>query len=131
MPRPFRVRVYGKAGCDKCAVLNQRLDRLLEQERWQDVDKEYCDILTEDGLVTFCETECINPQRIPAMVVTRWNDSEKEYEPISARNPGVTQPEFGKSHLYHYVGLQTDYSRTGRGVITPKMIQAVLDEAMA
>ena len=35
-----------------------------------------------------------------------------------------------KSRLYQFVGLQTDYSEAGKGVISPKMIQAVLAEAM-
>jgi len=95
------------------------------------MEKEYCDVLTEDGLVTFCEAECINPQRIPAMVVARWSETGKEYEPVPATDPGNPRARLGKSHLFHYVGLQTDYSATGRGVITPKMIEAVLEEATA
>ena len=37
----------------------------------------------------------------------------------------------GSSALYTWVGLQTDYSSVGRGVITPRMIEAVLRQAKA
>ena len=53
--KPYRVEVFGKAGCDKCAVLNQRLDKLLGEETWQSFEKVYRDVLTEDGLVEFSE----------------------------------------------------------------------------
>ena len=65
----FVVKVFGKPGCDKCKVLNRRLDSLFAKEEWQDFRKVYCDVETEEGLVEFCNVECINPQRIPAMVV--------------------------------------------------------------
>jgi hypothetical protein len=35
----------------------------------------------------------------------------------------------GRSKLWHILGLQTDYSGDGRGVLTPRMISAVLAEA--
>ena len=69
--KQFVVKVFGKDGCDKCKVLNRRLDTLLAQKEWADFEKQYCDVETEDGLVDFCNVECINPQRIPAMVVAR------------------------------------------------------------
>jgi hypothetical protein len=34
-----------------------------------------------------------------------------------------------KTRLHHIMGLQTDYSDQGRGVISPKMIKRVLEEA--
>ena len=43
--------------------------------------------------------------------------------------PGTVDEVCGKSHLYQYVGLQTDYSSQGRGVITPRMIETVLGTA--
>jgi hypothetical protein len=125
--KPFQIKVFGKEGCAKCHTLNQRLDKLLAKEQYADFEKKYCDVETIPGLVEFSEAECINPSRIPAMLVCAWDEQEGEYVPISTKNPGVKDSVCKKSKLYQYVGLQTDYS--GNGVIAPKMIQAVLSEA--
>ncbi|MCX7591228.1 MAG: hypothetical protein N2255_06320 [Kiritimatiellae bacterium] len=127
MPKPFRIRLFGKPGCDKCSVLNERLDRLLADPRWDDFEKEYCNVETEDGLVALCEAECIDPRRIPALLILRKNEGTGEYEPLPNRDARYTQTN--RSRLYCYLGLQTDYSETGRGVITPAMIADVLTEA--
>jgi len=130
MAKPYRVKVFGKAGCDKCAVLNQRLDKLLEKEEWQGFEKEYCDVGTEIGLVDFCEAECINPQRIPAMLVMQGNETAGRFEPLPNPKPGSRDTICGDSRLFQYLGLQTDYYG-GKGVITPKMITAVLQDAVS
>ena len=129
MNKRFRIQVFGKEGCDKCKTLNRRLDKLLADETWQDFEKQYCDVETEDGIITFSEAECINPQRIPALLVTAWDEATQAYERVPNPSPGVADSTCGKSRLYQYLGLQTDYSDTGRGVITPVMINAILDEA--
>lgn len=129
MEKAFRVVVFGKAGCEKCKVLHKRLDDLLQKPEWSEFDKTACDVETEDGLVTFCRTECVNPQRIPAFIVTRYNPAGGSYEKINNPSPGLTSQVLKKSKLYSYVGLQTDYTEAGQGVITPKMITAVLEEA--
>lgn len=125
--KPFRVHVFGKKGCDKCTVLNQRLDKLLAAEEWKDFEKEYLDVETEEGLVAFCETECVNPQRIPAFLVSRWNEQKGEYKLLPNPVPDRKDPVCRGSRLYGMLGLQTDYSEGG--VLTPKMITAVLEEA--
>jgi len=130
MSQPFLIQVFGKTGCDKCHTLNQRLDKLLNQAEWQEFEKQSVDVETESGLVEFCEAECINPQSIPAMLVLREIERGK-YEPITRADPSQNDPICGKSRLYQYLGLQTDYGPDGRGVITPKMIAAVLSEANA
>ena len=129
MSKSHRITVFGKQGCDKCRILNQRLDKLLAAEEWKDFEKHYCDVETEDGLVGFCEAECINPQRIPALLVTRANPATGEFEPIPSASPGAKDPICKSSRLYQFLGLQTDYSQTGDGTITPKMITTVLSEA--
>ena len=131
MTSPYRVMVFGKKGCDKCGVLNQRLDRLLIKEEWKDFEKFYCDVETEEGMVQFCEAECVNPQRIPALLVTRLNEKTGEYRPVPNPKPGEKDAVCRGSKLYPYLGLQTDYSDDGAGIITPKMIQAVLSQAQA
>lgn len=128
MGAKFQIRVFGKEGCDKCHTLNQRLDKLLAKQDYVDFEKRYCDVETIDGIVAFSEAECINPSRIPAMLVTRWDEAEQDYVPIDAETPGAEDKVCKKAKLYQYVGLQTDYTETGKGILSPKMIQAVLAE---
>ena len=130
MEKTYEVQVFGKHGCDKCSVLNKRLDKLLEKDQWQDFEKRYFDVETVDGLVAFSTSECINPQRIPAMIVAQRDDDTATYEPVPNMNPGVKDDLCGNSRLYQHLGLQTDYSSSGRGLITPKMISTVLADAL-
>ena len=129
MTEPFRVMVFGKKGCPKCSVLNQRLDKLLATEKWQDFKKERVDVETEDGLVTFCEAECVNPQRIPAMMVTHREEPTGEYVPLPNPSPGLQDDVCKKSRLFLHLGLQTDYTEEGKGIISPRMIETILGEA--
>jgi hypothetical protein len=129
MIKPYKIKVFGKEGCAKCKMLNQRLDKLLEEKEWSDFEKEYCDVETVDGLVAFASAECINPQRIPALLVTRRQEETERYVPVPTREPKPRCAICGKSKLYQYIGLQTDYSDEGKGIISPRMITAVLEEA--
>jgi len=129
MGKPYRVLVFGKPGCDKCKILNQRVDGLLERAEWQDFEKHYCDLATEEGLVAFVEAECINPQQIPALLVARHDEASGRYLPLPNPRPGAVEEVYGKAKLYPFLGLRTDYSESGRGLISPRMITAVLEEA--
>ena len=131
MAARYQIKVFGKQGCDKCHTLNQRLDKLLEKDEYRVFEKRYCDVESIDGLVAFAEAECINPARIPAMLVTTWDEAANEFIPVEASQPGAKDPICKKAKLYQYLGLQTDYSALGKGLITPKMIQSVLAEATA
>jgi len=131
MSAEYRIHVFGKQGCDKCAVLNQRLDKILDEDEWKLFEKHYEDVETETGMVAFAEAECINPQRIPAMMIMRLNPETGEHEPVPNRTPGQPDPVFKKSKLYQYLGVQTDYTDSGRGVISPNMIKKCLQEAVA
>lgn len=131
MDKQYQIKVFGKQGCDKCHTLNQRLDKLLGTAEYSAFGKIYCDVETIDGLVAFAEAECINPARIPAMLVTEWNADEGEYVPVGTKQPGAKDPVCQKAKLYQYLGLQTDYSVAGKGLITPKMIQSILAEVPA
>ncbi len=122
--------VFGKTGCDKCKVLLRRVTELAQQPEWADVRVRYLDVETEEGLVEFCRMECLNPQRLPALVVGR-TEPTGTWSPIPAPPSAVPDPLLGACRLYHLVGLQTDYSPRGRGVITPAMIAAVLQQARA
>ena len=129
MSKTYQIHVFGKPGCDKCHTLNGRLDDLLQEAEWADFEKVYHDLETEAGLVEFCEAECLNPQRVPGFYVSKANPGNGVQEPMTNPTPGATGAPGGTSALYTVVGLQTDYSAVGRGVITPKMIEAVLRQA--
>lgn len=126
--KKFVVKVFGKEGCDKCKVLNRRLDTLLEKDDWQDFEKVYCDVETEDGLVDFCNVECINPQRIPAMVVATVDAQSGRHALLENPLRGMEDKVCRNSRLYTYLGLQTDYAEGG-GLLTPKMLETVLSQA--
>lgn len=125
--RTLQIEVFGKAGCQKCKILNSRLDTLLKKPEWEAFRKVYHDIETEDGMVAFCQSECLNPQRIPALVIREVGEGGSRHLPNP--QPGEVDEVCQHSRLYQYLGLQTDYSTTGRGVLTPKMISAILYEA--
>lgn len=110
-------------------MLNQRLDNFLSRDEWSNFDKVYYDLTTEDGLVKFARAECLNPQRIPAMMITK--RSESGYDPLPNPQPGQEDLICGDSKLYAFIGLQTDYSEKGHGIITPSMITRVLSDAAA
>jgi len=129
MAKKYKVIVFGKEDCDKCKILNKRLDDLLTKEEWSAFDKHYFDVLTEDGLVEFSKMECINPQRIPAFLVAEHDEGSGKHKPVPNPSRGKDCDVCGASRLYQHLGLQTDYSDEGRGLITPKMIKKVLGEA--
>lgn len=122
------AHVIGHTGCAKCAMLNRRLDALLEKEPYKSrFTKVYHD--TEDprgmearelALMFFCKCQCINPNRIPALIVT---DERGEFLERKGRPEKPVQ-------LYQYVGIQTDYT-DGGGILKPETIKETLDEAMA
>ena len=123
------VNVFGKEGCAKCTLLNRRLDKMLGEEKFANFQKRYHDVMTEEGLLPFCLAQCLNPSRIPAMLITRkLEDGREEYLP----NPDIGSPDklCGDSKLHQYLGLQTDYSEEGKGLITPQMIESILESAL-
>lgn len=127
MEKPYQVVVFGKAGCDKCAAMQKRVDELLAKPDGADFEKLYLDVETVDGLVEFCKAECLNPQRLPALMVRRATPAGAEAIPVEpSASPDLV---LGQSRLYHILGLQTDYTDEGRGVVSPRMIAAVLSSA--
>ena len=129
MAKPYRIVVFGKPGCDKCKALKGRIDRLLQRPDWEDFERSYCDLSTEDGLIAFCESECVNPSRIPAFLIMKRMDADGgEYRMLRNPDPHAQGDTCQSSRLFTYLGLQTDY-KSGGGVITPKMITHVLEEA--
>lgn len=119
----YIAHVFGKHGCAKCDMLKKRLSALIATDKYSDFTMQYHDILTDEGIVDFCKALCINPNRIPALLIgyPEGGFIERLEEPANM---------YDASCIYSYVGIQTDYDKGG-GLITPAMIQAVLDEALA
>jgi hypothetical protein len=130
MSKTYQIHVFGKAGCDKCHTLNGRIDDLLHEEEWAAFEKVYHDLETENGLVEFCEAECLNPQRVPGFYVSKADPATGRHKPLPNPAPGGETGPGASSALYTWVGLQTDYTSVGRGVITPRMIETTLRRAM-
>lgn len=121
--RPLRVTVFGKPGCDKCAILKKRLADLLAMPDYAMFDLSYADVETVEGLTRFCRAEELNPNRIPAFVIERHENGEW----IAIESPHAEGDPAGR--LTCRLGMQTDYSGAGRGVIPPKAIAGLLDRA--
>ncbi len=128
MSPTLRIVIFGKPGCDKCAVLRRRVESLLAGGGWEEFEMAYADVETEEGLAAFCRAECINPNRLPALLVMERAEVAGGWRPLPRRK---LDPTGIASRLYAYVGLQTDYSDEGRGVISPGMIRETLEEARA
>jgi hypothetical protein len=124
--KDYAVLVFGKEGCDKCKVLNRRIDKLLEKPEWTRIEKKYFDITTVDGLVNFAEAESLHPQRIPALLVCKAKP-DGSTERIHQRFTEGYDAD-GVYRVPGYVGLETDY--TDGGVITPEDIEKVFREAV-
>ena len=115
------AHVFGKEGCGKCALLKRRLADILSMPEYSDVSMEYHDVLALPGIVEFCKSGCLNPNRIPALLISRdgkWVDSGMRLD-----SEGV----FDQSVTYPYAGMQTDYDNGG--VIRPADIRRVIDLA--
>ena len=114
------AHVFGKTGCAKCAVLQKRLDSILEKDEFKNkFVKEYDNVLTEEGLLKFCRVQCVNPNKIPALVISDQDGNFLEGE------WNVKAP-----YTYQYLGIQTDYSETGKGILQPELIEEILRKAL-
>ena len=126
MSKNYRITLFGKKGCDKCKVLKERIDKLVEQDDWKDFEKEYLDVESVDGLVSFVKMEVLNPLRIPSFIVKKLNLATNEYQALV--NPEADNCS-ALSKPFRYVGIETDYSEKGHGIITPQMITKALSQA--
>lgn len=124
------VLIFGKPGCPKCKLLRRRVGKVLNQDKYRELEENYCSLDTEKGLVLFSKAGCINPSRIPALLMARKDAETSRFVPIPVSESSREDSVCGKSRLYSWIGLQTDY-KTGAGVISPKMIRSVFDEAMS
>ncbi len=110
----MNIIIFGKKGCQKCSILKTRFDRLLSSSKYSMFDIESYELADEESIVKFCDLECLNFMRIPSFYI------EHENKPLNPRN-------FGSYSLPTILGMQTNYEELG--VITPQMLEQVLDEA--
>lgn len=122
------AHVFGKEGCSKCAALKRRVDQLRSLDEYGDVKMEYHDVMTLDGIVAFCKADCLNPNRIPALIMS--DDDGRYIRSGRSEARGDTPADYKESVTYQWVGVQTDYDNGG-GLITPDMIRQVFQEARA
>ncbi len=125
MSKSIRIHVFGKENCEKCKILNRRIDRLVKK-KGELFNKVYHDVETVEGLVRFAQTECMNPQRIPGFLFGIW-DSEQKQEYMIPQDSDANLSDC--SILANYLGMQTDYSGPGKGVIPPEQIEYLFDKA--
>ena len=124
------IHVFGKEGCTKCAAMKRRVLKLMEKPEFAKCRMEYHDVLTEDGLVAFCKAMCLNPNRIPALLVS---DDDGRY--VVRRGtwldtPDAMRPErykFATGATYPLLGVQTDYDEGG-GLVRPETIERLMSE---
>jgi hypothetical protein len=124
MSKKYQVKVFGQSNCDKCRAMNHKIDELLKKDEYKDFEKQYVDVMSDDGLVTFCDLECLSPQKIPSFVVMELQG--KEWTPIKRQDENVTDEICGNLLTYQHVGIQTDYSQNN-GKITSKMIEHIFN----
>ena len=116
----YKITVFGKKGCQKCAVLKGRLEKLIASD-YSQFELVYKDIITRQGLVDFCKMEVFNPQRIPCVYISNEKD-----EPVVSIKEEVDS-KCGQIGIYGILGLQTDYD-TGNGVLSVQVLKDMLNE---
>jgi hypothetical protein len=123
--KKYKVIVFGKKDCEKCKALNHKIDELLKLDEYKDFEKQLIDVMSEDGLIMFCDFDCLNAQRIPSFLILK--KDEKQH--VTIKNDYYETDEICKGYMtYQYLGLQTDYSNND-GKITSKMIEHVFNLA--
>ena len=85
----YVANVFGKEGCAKCALLKRRLAALLERPEYSGIEMRYHDVLTLDGVVDFCKADCLNPNRIPALLMSVVDDGGPATRTSPSRRPAA------------------------------------------
>ena len=121
------LRIFGKAGCQKCHALLTRVEKLLLLPEYQHFSFEYHACLTVPGLVEFMEAGCLCPLNIPAIVCGYYNDDQEFVYLTEWEVPTWKTRDF-PGMLYSVSGMWTDYDGPGRGVITPNSLITWLND---
>lgn len=124
------IHVFGKEGCTKCAAMKRRVAQRLEKPEFAHCRMEYHDVLTEEGLLVFCKAMCLNPNRIPALLISDDNGKYIRRKGTWSDKPDSVHPErykFAMGATYPYLGIQTDYDEGG-GLVRPEAIERLMEE---
>jgi hypothetical protein len=105
------ITIFGKKGCKKCSLLENRLNDLLPIYKFEIIKY---DLSSEKDIVDFCEMGCLNISRIPSFY-------------ISSNNKPLSPIQINSYSLSTVLGFQTDYEKGG--TITPNMLKQILEEA--
>lgn len=76
--------------------------------------------------MAFAQRECLNPQRIPSFIVEKKVAGSDTFEAI--HNPEHSHTTTGLRPL-RFIGIQTDYSEAGKGIIPPAAVIEILKQA--
>ena len=126
----YKLSVFGKRNHAETDELLHNITEMLASNAISDAYLAFEDVQTVTGVVNFSELSCLNPQRVPAMVISRYNPETDAYEAIGNPTPEGEDVVCKKSRLYQIMGLQTDYSVEARGIISQEMIAHVITESM-
>lgn len=108
---PYLIVIYGKQGCDMCALLRDEVSLMLDQEDIEgEFELDYQDLSTVEGMMAYARSETVNGQRIPALQVMKYDHGTSAYVKIRDSRTEKYNEETGELHVPVYLQLQTDYS---------------------
>ena len=122
----YVIAVYGKKGCDKCVSLLNRLKKIVAQAKYEDLEIQYYDLSTIEGLVAMAKGETINGQRLPSLQVLKQTDKGL----VKLRDPRKEEFRDNRMMVPVYLQLETDYSDRKRAVIKSEEIEEILNLAV-
>jgi len=109
--KPYIIAVYGKDGCDMCAILKNEVGVMLEEENLKDVfDLDYHNLSTVEGMTAYAVSETLNGQRIPGLQIMKYDRDKKSYVKIPDTRPEAFNDSTGELFIPVYLQLQTDYN---------------------
>lgn len=109
--KPYLIVVYGKNGCDRCALLKDEVNRMLAEEKLSDrFGFDYQNLSTIDGMTAYAVSETINGQRIPALQIMRYDAEKQNYVKIPDTRPEIINDASGDLFVPVYLQLQTDHT---------------------
>ena len=112
----YKIILFGKDGCSKCSSLKKRIDKILPN--FPEMSLEYCNVSTQEGIVEFCKTGELNPNRIPAIIIQKDNVYMK-------KKVVLEDIRCGDAALPTLLGMQTDYSE--KGILTNEAVLQIFN----
>lgn len=115
--KPYLIVIYGKDGCDKCALLKDEVSVMLKEDSLkEDFDLDYQNLSTVEGMAAYAISETVNGQRIPALQIMKYDKERKSYVKIPDLRAETFNDKTGELFVPAYLQLQTDYSSDSPGI---------------